>query len=152
MTSTPLSPGLGGRQRAWQKVKLSTGSLPFCRVLPLALMSSGVFEFVAGKKEEGSGSAGRCGRLDGGAINHRHVAAIKTTLARRTVLPRPPLPLDGENGPLVATARTSETRERCRVRERERCGPPVRGRGAWDAQIKWEAPTRRLRLQPPNEG
>lgn len=36
--------------------------------------------------------------------------------------------------------------ERDRVRERERCSPPVRGRGAWDAQIKWEALTRRLLL------
>lgn len=44
-------------------------------------------------------------------------------------------------------------------REREQCNPLVQGRGAWDVQMKWEAPLQEVAPQhegrgstPPNEG
>lgn len=37
-------------------------------------------------------------------------------------------------------------REGGKERDGERRSPPVQGRGAWDAQIKWEALSRRLLL------
>lgn len=101
-------------------------SLLFCQVFPLALMSSSIFEFVGKKKGSKKKPRWRWrrggGRLDRGAINHGHVAAIKTTLASRTVLSRP------SDGPLVATGthlgtgtekieRGQKVVERDRVRE-----------------------------------
>lgn len=44
-------------------------------------------------------------------------------------------------------------------KEREQCSPLVQGRGAWDVQMKWEAPLQEVAPQhegrgstPPNEG
>lgn len=92
-------------------------------------MSSSIFEFVGkkkGSKKKQKKPRWRWrrggGRLDRGAINHGHVAAIKTTLASRTVLSRP------SDGPLVATGthvgtgkekieRGQKVVERDRVRE-----------------------------------
>lgn len=120
-------------------------------------MSSSILEFAVKKKGAKRNTVAaetrRRGRLDRGAINHGHAAAIKTTLTSLTVLSCADLPPE-KTDPSWRRGRVGTGKEKIereekevqRVRERERRGPPVRGRGAWDAQIKWEALTRRLLL------